>query len=293
MAQMKESAYPRTMHPKNRHQSRYDLKALSSKVPRLASFVIKNKFGDDSIDFANPEAVRILNEAILKFHYDLNWTLPEEFLCPPIPGRADYIHYLHDLLAPNATNVKVLDIGVGANCIYPLIGFSEYQWDFVGSDINPEAIKSAKKILEMNPKLAGHIELRTQTDSNFIFKGIIGPQERFTFTMCNPPFHASLEEANMGTTRKWKNLGKRTGVLNFGGKGAELWTDGGEKTFIKKMIEESVQYSQNVTWFTTLVSKEENLPLIYKVLKNAKANHVRTLDMTQGQKKSRVVAWKF
>lgn len=292
MAQMMESAYPRTMHPKNRHQSRYDLKALSSKVPALASFVIKNKYGDDSIDFANPEAVKSLNEAILKFHYDLNWTLPSEFLCPPIPGRADYIHYLHDLL-PNEDKVRVLDIGVGANCIYPLLGFSEYQWDFVGSDINPKAVAAAKNILEMNPKLKNHIELRLQKDPQFIFKGIIQPEEQFTFTMCNPPFHSSLEEATAGTERKWKNLGKKTKVLNFGGLGAELWTDGGEKLFIKKMIEESTHYAKNAKWFTTLVSKEDNLPLIYKVLKNVKAREVRTLDMTQGQKKSRVVAWNF
>lgn len=292
MAQMMESAYPRTMHPKNRHQSRYDLKALSSKVPALASFVIKNKYGDDSIDFASPEAVKSLNEAILKFHYDLNWTLPSEFLCPPIPGRADYIHYLHDLLS-NDNKVRVLDVGVGANCIYPLLGFSEYKWDFVGSDINPKALAAAQNILEMNPKLKNHIELRLQKDPQFIFKGIIQAEEQFTFTMCNPPFHSSLEEATAGTERKWKNLGKKTKVLNFGGLGAELWTEGGEKSFIKKMIEESVLYSKNVRWFTTLVSKEDNLPLIYKVLKNVKAREVRTLDMTQGQKKSRVVAWNF
>lgn len=280
------------MHPRNRHQSRYDLKALSKKLPSLKPFIILNKYGNESIDFTNPEAVKTLNQALLKDYYDVNWDLPREFLCPPIPGRADYIHYSFDLLGPGPK--KVLDIGVGANCIYPIIGTSEYDWEFVGSDINSKALKAAEVILDLNPSLQKKIHLRLQENPEHIFKGIILPNEKFDLTICNPPFHSSPEEASEGTNRKWKNLGKgKSNALNFGGISSELWTEGGEKAFIKNMIDESKDFSSQVKWFSTLVSKEDNLPFIYKLLKKAHVKEVKTFNMDQGQKKSRFIAWCF
>ena len=59
-----------------------------------------NQFGDESVDFANPAAVKALNRALLRQDYGLDyWDIPAGYLCPPIPGRADYVHYLADLLA--------------------------------------------------------------------------------------------------------------------------------------------------------------------------------------------------
>src|SRR5690606_24715537 len=116
-----------------------------------------------SIDFFNPQAVKALNKALLFYYYDIvYWDIPENYLCPPIPGRADYIHYIADLLAdnnkgivPTGSEIKCLDIGVGANCIYPIIGVKEYGWSFIGADIDALAIKSAKKIIASNPSLQG------------------------------------------------------------------------------------------------------------------------------------------
>lgn len=280
------------MHPRNRHQSRYDLKALTASFPGLAPFILINKYGDESIDFANPDAVKALNRAMLKHFYQVEWDIPKNFLCPPVPGRADYVHFMADLLGERK-NVRVLDIGVGANSIYPIIGFSEYKWDFVGSDINPDAIKAAQTILSKNPLLQGHIELRLQSDPTRIFKNIIQEKDFFHLTICNPPFHASAEDAAQGTKRKWKNLGKhKAPVLNFGGQEAELWTKGGEIAFIKNMILESEMYKNQVEWFSTLVSKSENLPQIYRTLEKVKVKF-QTIEMYQGQKKSRAVVWQF
>lgn len=289
MANKMRSAYSRFMHPRNRHQSRYDLEALKKSHPPLAPFIIINKFGDESVDFASPEAVKALNQAILKHFYHVDWDLPKNFLTPPIPGRADYIHFMADIIGIGAK--KVLDIGVGANCVYPIIGNSEYGWEFVGSDINPEALKAAEQILKKNPKLK--IELRLQKSSG-IFKGIIGEKDFFHLTICNPPFHSSQEEAEAGTTRKWKNLGKhKAPVLNFGGTSSELWTKGGEIAFIKQMILESAEFKSQVEWFSTLVSKSENLQQIYRSLEKVKARNIQTIEMSQGQKKSRAVVWQF
>jgi 23S rRNA (adenine1618-N6)-methyltransferase len=281
------------MHPRNRHQSRYDLQLLAKSSPELLPFIIVNKFGDESVDFADKDAVKALNRAILKSSYGIGfWDIPSTFLCPPIPGRADHIHSAADLFTKKE-DLRVLDIGTGANCIYPLLGNAEYKWKVVGSDIDPKAIKNAQAILDQN-KFQDQIELRLQPDKNKIFTNIIGVNEKFDLTICNPPFHESLEEAMMGTQRKWKNLGKKPqkSELNFGGQAAELWCPGGEKSFIEQMIKESVLFKNQVTWFTSLVSKEANLPLLSKILKKHDAS-TRIIDMSQGQKKSRLLCWTY
>ena len=283
------------MHSRNRHLARYDFTQLTKSCPELAPHVLVNKFGDESIDFANPESVKLLNKAILKEFYKINWwDIPPNYLCPPIPGRADYLHNVADLLyGARGKSIVALDIGVGANCVYPLIGQYEYGWSFIGSDIDQEAITSAQSILDHNLDLKEQIELRLQAKANQIFKGILKPNELIDISICNPPFHASAEEAAAGSERKLKNLGLQKKVLNFGGKSHELWCTGGEKAFIKSMIEESLLVASQCLWFTTLVSKKENLPDLERELKRVKAFDVKIIEMTQGQKISRILAWTF
>ncbi len=288
------------LHPRNLHRGRYDFERLIASSPPLAEFSSPTAYGELSIDFADPAAVRALNRALLSHYYGVKeWDIPAQYLCPPIPGRADYLHYLADLLAeiPDASvPVRVLDIGTGANCIYPLIGHRAYGWQFVGSDIDPAALNNAQQILDANSGLNSAIELRLQTSDQAVFTGLVKPDEIFDLTMCNPPFHASLAAAKEGTQRKWKNLGKNTArqpVLNFGGQGAELWCQGGEEAFVCRMIRESVQFKNNCRWFSTLISKSATLPAVYRALNHAGVRDYRTLDMAQGQKKSRFVAWTF
>lgn len=290
------------LHPRNKHRSNYDFVALTKSLPALKSYVAINKYGNESIDFSDPAAVKTLNKALLSHFYNIaNWDIPEGYLCPPIPGRADYIHYLADLLEEeepllNGKNIKVLDIGIGANCVYPIIGHQEYGWTFVGTDIDPLAVKAAKAIVAANPDLSPHVEVRHQPNKNQIFQGVIKPGDSFTISMCNPPFHSSAEEANAGSKRKLQNLGKHKGketTLNFGGQAAELWTEGGEITFIRKMIDESKVVASQCKWFSSLVSKSANLPFIYASLDRAGVTYYNTIDMAQGQKISRFVVWTF
>ncbi|HXH75756.1 MAG TPA: 23S rRNA (adenine(1618)-N(6))-methyltransferase RlmF [Bacteriovoracaceae bacterium] len=279
------------MHPRNRHPGRYPLQALAGSSPELLPFITVNEYGSETIDFSNPKAVRALNRAILKHDYGvLHWDIPEKFLCPPIPGRADYIHYMADLIKAQGPQVRVLDIGTGANCIYPLIGNKEYGWSFVGSDIESDALEAATKIIKAN-QLQSFIELRKQPESSNMFKGIIARDDKFHLTVCNPPFHESEADAIKGTQRKLKNLGLKAGVLNFGGKSSELWCQGGELSFVSTMIEESFTYRDQCDWFSSLISKESNLPKLQKQLRRLKAVSIEKIEMSQGQKKSRVLAW--
>jgi len=313
----KPTSVKTTLHPRNPHRFTYDFEKLTTSLPDLQKFVFTNEHSigsndneqaNQTIDFSNPDAVKALNKAILITDYDIkNWDIPQNYLCPPIPGRADYIHYIADLLAssnngiiPEGENIIGLDIGIGANCIYPIIGNFAYGWSFVGTDIDENAIQNCKKIIAQNPKLIEAISLQLQTESRYIFKNIILPEDKFAFTICNPPFHNSQEEATKASLRKVNNLSsQRIGtkiikpVLNFGGQNAELWCNGGEIGFISQMIYESVKYPLQCFWFTTLVSKKDNLSNIYKTLSKVGAVTVKTIDMAQGQKISRIVAWTF
>lgn len=301
----KKKTLPKTkpgLHPKSKHRKRYDFNQLTATLPELAAFVKPNNYGDESIDFFDPQAVKVLNKALLQHHYEIkNWDIPKNYLCPPIPGRADYIHHIADLLnhkkrSPKDKPVKCLDVGVGASCIYPIIGIQEYGWSFVGSDIDPVAIASATQIMESNPPLHGKLELRLQSNPEAIFQGIIQKGESFDLTICNPPFHTSEEKAREATLRKLKNLkGKKTKtpVLKFGGQNNELWCEGGEAKFVENMIFESKQFADSCGWFSTLISRESNLNKALKFLKKAETAEVKIIPMAQGNKTSRILAWTF
>lgn len=297
------------LHPRNKHRARYDFDQLIQATSALAQYVKLNKYGDASIDFSNPQAVKVLNQALLKHFYAVSvWDIPKQYLCPPIPGRADYLHYIADFLRtgnagviPQGQSVRVLDIGVGSNVVYPLIGTHEYGWHFVGADIDAKALINAQQIVDANA-LSDVIELRLQTSPKSFFKGIIRQGETFALTMCNPPFHQSLEDAQAGSQRKWRGLGKPTAkrgaddksaVLNFGGQSNELYCEGGEEAFITAMINESQQFATQCLWFSTLISKAASLPSVYRALKRVNALEVHTIEMAQGQKQSRIVVWTF
>ena len=292
------------LHPRNKHRGRYNFKELISSCPELAPFVRLNEYNDESIDFSNTEAVMLLNKALLKQYYGINhWSIPPGYLCPPIPGRADYIHHIADLLGscnkgivPKGDKITCLDIGVGANCIYPIIGNKEYGWSFVGSDVEKIALQSATKIIESNTSLKGKVELRLQANAKDIFRGIVRKDEFFDLTICNPPFHSSFEEAQAGTLRKLSNLNRKRitqATLNFGGKNNELWCEGGEEKFVQRMISQSKAMSSSCFWFSTLIAKSSHLKGVYLELKKVKALEVKTIPMSQGNKTSRIVAWTY
>jgi 23S rRNA (adenine1618-N6)-methyltransferase len=292
------------LHSRNKNRDKYDLSALTICNPELKKYIVPNRSGGDSIDFSNPLAVKVLNRALLNHYYGIeNWEFPDENLCPPIPGRADYIHHIADILAennfgkiPTGENVICLDVGLGASCIYPIVGVTEYDWTFIGSDIDPNAIASAQNIIDSNASLKNKIECRLQKNSSDVFYGIVSKEEKIELTICNPPFHASIEEAQKGSRRKAKNLsGKnvKSPRLNFSGIASELVCEGGENQFIQNMIRESLEFSKTCYWFSTLVSKQSNLKGIYRLLENSAATQIKMVPMGTGNKSSRIVAWTF
>jgi 23S rRNA (adenine1618-N6)-methyltransferase len=304
MSSEKSTQEKTTLHPRNKNRERYDLGALILAVPELGSYIKPNKFGDDSVDFASPIAVKLLNKALLHHYYGVEyWDFPEDNLVPPIPGRADYIHYMADLLIesnfgrkPAGNKITCLDVGTGASCIYPILGVIEYGWNFIASDVNAKSLASAQNIVAGNLLLKGKVDCRLQNNPQAFFDGIITANDKVDITVCNPPFHASAFEASSGAKRKVQNLsGKKvkTPELNFSGISSELIYDGGEHQFIHDMIADSKRFSKACYWFSTLVSKQSNLKGIYKALDTFKSVAVKTIEMGTGNKSTRIVAWTF
>lgn len=278
-------------HPNSIHNSGYDFQKLIKANAALEQFVIKNEYKNLSIDFSDPKAVKELNRSLLFADYKIKkWEFPDENLCPPIPGRVDYIHHLNDILQ-GEKNISILDIGTGATCIYPLLGVSVYDWNFVGTDIDLDSLDSAQDIIDDN-ELDSKIKLRQQFDENDILKGIIEPEDSFTAVMCNPPFYKSAEEARGANRRKTRNLGTNA-VRNFAGNNNELWYVGGEKAFLHNYLYQSSLYKNQATWFTSLVSKKENVESLQKSGKKLGVQEFKIIPMHQGNKVTRIVAWSY
>lgn len=282
------------LHPNNIHRNGYDFDAMLKAYTPLKAFVSKNSYGNESIDFSDPKAVRALNAALLKTYYGIqDWVFPEENLCPPIPGRVDYIHHLNDLIKAEATGneVTVLDIGTGATCIYPLLGAKVYDWNFVAVDIELDSLDYAQDIIDDND-LDDKITLRQQFDEQNILMDILEDEDMFTASMCNPPFYASAEEARGANRRKTRNLGTNA-VRNFGGNNNELWYPGGEKAFLHNYLYQSSLHKKVCIWFTSLVSKKENVESLKKSAGKLGVSTFRIIPMQQGNKVTRIVTWSF
>lgn len=322
------------MHPRSVHNNGYPFKKLVAVLPELSQYIV-NKYGKLSIDFSNALAVKSLNTALLKYYYGIEkWDVPNRYLCPPVPGRADYVHALADLLADPIygslpCNAKIkqqgkpihgLDIGTGANLIYPIIASQSYSWLMSATEIDPKAFEHAKSIQTNNSVLKDVVDVRQQLNQHNIFKGVVKQDEYFTFSMCNPPFFKSKKEAIEANQRKNTNLLanriKRNPTpnqpphkhqtskqqtykkyvqpsFNFGGQPNELWCDGGELLFIRNMINESQHFKTQIGFFTTLISNKANIRPIKNELKKVSANKVKVVNMNQGNKVSRFIAWTF
>ena len=212
-----------------------------------------------------------------------------------MPGRLDYVHVVADLLGADPSRqdgTRGLDIGTGASLIYPILGVREYGWRFVGTDVDDASLRAARAVVDFNPSLRGKVELRLQTDASSIFDGVMRPGERFAFTMCNPPFYESEQAAREAAERKWRKLGRGDAVgLNFGGRGAELHTPGGEARFLKTMIRESYRYRERVGWFTTLVSQGKYLKVAEGGFRQNPPRRREVVTVGSGAKTRRVLAW--
>jgi 23S rRNA (adenine1618-N6)-methyltransferase len=279
------------MHPKNPFIKDYDFEILIANKAELKEFVFVNEHGNTTIKFHDKQAVKTLNQALLQTHYGILWQIPENNLCPPVPGRLDYLLHVSDLI--NKTDIRLLDIGTGANLIYPILATCHFNWHCTGSEVNEEALQNAQEIINQNSILQ-KTTLRRQKFKSNILNYVIEPDDFFDVVVCNPPFSKDLKEAQRKNQRKITNLDLPTSEKrNFGGTPSELWYKGGEEAFLKKMAQESTLFKTQVQWFTSLISKKKNLKNIKRAIKKTNPTEIKVIPMEHGNKKSHIIAWTF
>ena len=288
-----------------------------------------------TIDFSNPVACRELTKVLLLHDFHISWNIPDGVLVPTLTNRINYLEWLQDLFTlegPRDLSIKptVLDVGCGANLIYPLLGSAILKWYFVGVDVSKTAIEWAEKNRIANPELAELIEIRqvpptkqqieffsknvktvegllarteppssaNEFHDNFPVKrnqtdkeqGIISvalkPNESVTFTMCNPPFFESLEEAGSNP------------ATAYGGSHLEMAYPGGELEFVRNMVKDSKTIWNRVHWFTTMVGKKSTMKKIRSELYDLTGDTwkdiiVRSTEFVQGKTMRWGLAWSF
>ncbi|XP_061357047.1 uncharacterized protein LOC133301437, partial [Gastrolobium bilobum] len=289
-----------------------DFGHLASLYPSFEPFVQYSRYGHPRIDWTDFNATRELTRVLLHHHHALNWWIPDGQLCPTVPNRSNYIHWVEDLLSsdiiPNTISteggkVRGFDIGTGANCIYPLLGASLLGWSFVGSDVTDVAIEWAGRNVDSNPHISELIEIR-QVQSNAdapcveglhheesvhaenyhgppTLLGVVRDDEKFDFCMCNPPFFESLEEAGLNPK------------TSCGGTSKEMVCPGGEKAFITRIIEDSTQLKHHFRWFTSMVGKKSSLKYLTSKLWEVGVTIVKTTEFVQGRTSRWGLAWSF
>lgn len=282
------------MHPDNPFEKEYNFNGLIQSHPELSEFIIVGKSDRKSIDFGDSKAIIALNTALLKRTFDVNWELKPGHLCPALPGRLDYLIHVKDLLgAPSEKLITMLDIGTGASLIYPLLATAAFDWNCTASEVDIDSIEFAKKLLLLNPNLKT-TTLINQRFKSKVFHHVVEENDYFDLVVCNPPFYKTQSEAEQRNIRKNKNLHNNESIShNFGGHSNELWYKGGEEAFIKTMASESASYKSQVGWFTCLISNSEHVKTLKRYVRKANPTELRVVEMEQGNKKSRFIAWTF
>lgn len=286
----------KNLHSKNRFNRRYDFGKLVQVVPELKSHLINLGADQVSIDFGNPQAVFLLNKALLESEYPIrDWRILAGSLCPSIPSRLNYILYLSDHMTASDRPVRALDIGTGSNLVYPLLGHFEKNWHFVGSEVHHPSIQHARHLLNRNKRLKKYIELRKQEQTEHILQGIIQPGEYFDVVLCNPPFYKSAEDYRATLQKKNQKLHGRnqSDASNFQGLGNELWYPGGEKKFIRQMIYESLSLKDQIGLCSVLISNKDHIKPLRAILEHQGVNSISVIPMLQGNKASRILCWRF
>ena len=246
-----------------------DFLILIKEFPDLKKYIIKqNEENKEEIyfDWSNNDLSLLMTKSILNYYFNIKYYyIPKGFLIPPIPSRLNYLNLINSLLTEEV-NIKYkditgIDIGTGANIIYPILGNSLYKWKFICSEINEESFNNAKLIIEKN-NLENYIKLIKQENKNNIFLNILNQQNKYTFSLCNPPYYDYETEIKLDEK-------KRDNEFNFD----EVYYQKGEFGFFQRYFTESICYNKNVYLFTILIGKKTNMENICDLI-NVKNNNI-------------------
>ena len=242
-----------------------DFLLLIKEFPELKKYILKqdkDKKEEIAFDWSNNDLSLLMTKSILNYYFNIKYYhIPKGYLIPPIPSRLNYLNLIKSLLTSKyngniINDIIGIDIGTGANIIYPILGNSLFKWKFICTEINDEAYNNAKIILQKN-NLEQNITLIKQKNKNNIFLGILNQENKYSFSICNPPYYDYETEIKLDDK-------KRDNEFNFD----EVYYKQGEFGFFKRYFEESICYKKNVFLFTILIGKKSNAENIYDIINN-------------------------
>ncbi|PRP85949.1 methyltransferase-like protein 16 [Planoprotostelium fungivorum] len=288
----KRQEFDEKLHARNALRDRPDFKELGTKYPEFGKFLSEKASGKLQLDWTNGEAVREYNITLLKHYYNITLTLPSDQLCPPVANRANYIHWIEDLIQIDPASragrgsVRGIDIGTGASCIYPLLGckINHPNWSFLAVDNDAQSLYIAEQNLNLNRQWLSDqnqsslIQLRHVTDGTTL--DYLG-QETYDFLMTNPPFFSDLEETQLNER------------VDATAKATEVVTQGGEVEFVGKIVENSMRTKGQVTWYTAMIGRKIDLTVLERKLRQCGVPHVKTSELSQGKTTRWAIAWSF
>ena len=240
-----------------------DFLTLIKEFPELKKYILKQNEDNEEefqFDWSNNELSLLMDKSILNYYFNIKYYyIPKGFLIPPIPSRINYINLINSIIAKlikdiDIKNIIGIDIGTGANIIYPILGYSIYKWKFICTEINKEAYNNAKLILQKN-NLENNINIIKQNNKDNIFISILNRENKYIFSMCNPPYYNYENEIKLEDK-------KRDNEYNFD----EIYYKNGEYGFFQRYFEESICYKNNVFLYTILIGKKINAENIYDKL---------------------------
>ena len=275
-----------------------DFKALTKNNPDFKALWQKHS---GKLDFQDPHTVKTLSQAILKSDFNLQLSVPDDRLCPPVPNRWNYVTWLQSLLDSTSlpyTNkydperkVIGLDIGTGASAIYTMLCLqSRPNWTMCATDIDKKSFDSAARNLALN-NLITRTRLLQATELNPIIPLAALGVSQLDFTICNPPFFTSQNDMAASLKGEGKS-GKPNAVCT--GADVEMVCPGGDLGFVTKIVNESLQLREKVQWYTSLLGKLDSAKAIITLLKKHGISNwaVGVVD-TGGITKRWIVAWSF
>ena len=264
-----------------------DFLILIKEFPELKKYIKKHdeKIEEFSFDWSNNDLSLLMTKSILNYYFNIKYyDIPKGFLIPPVPSRLNYLNLINELIKDiKKENIIGVDIGTGANIIYPILGNSIYNWKFICSEINNESYNNAKLILQKN-NLEENINLIKQENKNNIFVSIINQENKYTFSMCNPPYYDYEQEIKIEDK-------KRDTEYNFD----EVYYEKGELGFFERYFEESICYKKNIFLFTILIGKKSNSEIIYDKI-NSYNNIIKLCDIKKimtGNNVRYIIYWSF
>lgn len=267
---------------------------MCNKCVRLKNTPIacaQNQEGKVCVDFKDEQQLRTLTRCLLKKDFQLDVELPPLQLVPTLSLRLNYIHWIEDITSALRTSDEMhgFDIGCGASCIYPLLAARlNKNWRMYAAESNDESIQLARENVARNDLTDRIVLLHTEDALSDIESN---KQWDLDFTMCNPPFFD--ENVDTSVEEQAKNrTGNRQPPNNVKtGLACELMTPGGEVTFVKKMIRQSLELHSHVKVFTTMLGHKTSVNHIMEELKAHDICNFITSEFCQGRTTRWGVAW--